>query len=255
MANLATVGAVIADVAREVGLGPISVDPFASADPNVAQLIGLLKAAGNDLATEYAWPTLIFEHSFSVVSGQTTYPVPDGFRRMLNQTGWNTSMQEPVCDPVTPQLWQYLKYAEGGGMRLRVVMEVTSRALKLMEPLPAADTEISFKYLSHQWVQSASGTLSSEAHAHTDTVLFDSHLITRALKLRWREAKEFDTSSALLDYARTLAKVKSDEAGPAPVLPLKARYSDLWEPRVIYQPTVQGGGGSGEEGFDNLPLG
>src|ERR1700742_2312284 len=58
-----TAGEIIADVARERGLGVVS-DPYGSQNAQIQQLCGLLKSGGRKLVFERDWTYLIAEYVF-----------------------------------------------------------------------------------------------------------------------------------------------------------------------------------------------
>lgn len=73
----------------------------------------------------------------------------------------------------------------------------------------ASDGGVTWAYVG----ASGAGTVA----ANGDVVNLDSHLMSRALKLAWLEAKGLDTSAAAADYNQTLAAA-SDEDSQGPTL-------------------------------------
>jgi hypothetical protein len=220
-----TAGTIINDVAVEVGLAAVS-DPFASTDPLFVMLVRLLKVAGRDLALERHWQQLVREATIATTGADSgVYDLPSDFVSMVDQSGWDRTNDRELSGPVSPQVWQYRQAVAVDPVR--VEFRVAQNQIQLWPQPPAEGLTIAFEYRTRMWVQ-ASGSSEPDKDAPTataDTVLFDPHLITRALKVRFLEAKGMDTAAALADYQRTLRVVAGTE--PAPVLDLNgARYGE-----------------------------
>ena len=153
-----TAGEVIADAAGELGLGtydPATFDPWASSDPNIMQMIALLKSAGRYLVHERDWTYLRGEHTFNTVAGQAAYDFPVGMINMIDQTYWVRSTRLPMGGPLSPQEWQYLK-ARLVGVTLTLLFRPMNKQMYIF---PDTNTpgglEVAFEYQSGNWVMPA----------------------------------------------------------------------------------------------------
>jgi hypothetical protein len=214
-----TAGEVVSDASVEIGLSPIA-DPFSSNDPNVVQLCQLLKSLGRDLINQRNWSYLRKEYGFTTVQGQSYYPLPPDFRRMIDQTWWNRTNRLPVGGPLSPQEWQYLR-ARLVGVVFNVLFRPDAGQIQLY---PVGTTpggqDIYFEYESKFWVSSAATptVLGYDAPTTSDQLVwFDPLLLTRGLKYKMLQAKGFDTSAAAQDYFSTLESIKGSDS-PAPVV-------------------------------------
>lgn len=213
-----TVGQIINDVALELGL-PFTEgsDPFAATDRNITQLVSLLNVVGSDLARRFPWSQFQTEHTFSTVDGQATYDLPAGFGRLMDQSGWDRTTSFPLGGPVSAQGWQSLK-ALGTTATLAPLFRIRGRVLDL-HPTPSSVETVALEYITAHWV-AATGEMSptqSRVEVVTDEVWLDAHLVGRALKLRFLEAKGFPADSAMRDYEDAYSMATGGD-GAAPVL-------------------------------------
>lgn len=236
MARFDTAVDILNDVAVEVGLASVS-DPFASQNALWVQLVRLLKTAGRDLvsAREGGWQHLVREATITTQVGDTgVYAVPSDYVSLTDQTARETTNQRLLSGPRSAQEWQYLKAS--GAVSVYPQFRIAQSQVWLWPQPPQAGLVVRFEYRSRNWVQSSGATAPDRdaPTASSDTLLFDPHLLSRALILRWKEAKGLDTSAALADYQRALDSVIGQE--PGKVLPVGG-------PRAtIAGPTVPDGG-------------
>ena len=223
-----TAGEVIADAAGELGLGtydPATFDPWASSDPNIMQMIALLKSAGRSLTRERNWTYLRGEHTFTTVAGVSAYDYPPGFLNMIDQTGWVRSTRLPMGGPLSPQEWQYLK-ARLVGVTLTLLFRPMNRQMFIFPDNPTpGDQQVAFEYQSGLWSAAdpaATFPTADAPTARTDTLWFDTLLLSRRLKLDFLKAKGFDTTTVLQDYKSAFELVSNDDT-QAPILSLSKK--------------------------------
>ena len=77
--------------------------------------------------------------------------------------------------------------------------------------------DINFEYQSTNWVSDGQPTpaLSDTVTSGSEVVLFDRTLITRYLKLKWLQAKGFDTSKPQDDFNLVFGSITSKDKGNA----------------------------------------
>lgn len=207
-----TAGTIINRAAVQVGLAAFA-DPYSSTDANAVLLRELLETLGQELVSVRDWSGLVRDASIVTVAGQTSYPLPDDYDRLADQTAWNRSTTWPMS-PVSQRLDQ----------ELRVLSEtsVTRTPFRLQDSTialtadPGVGTLLVLRYLSRNWVIGAGSTgADREAPEQSaDVPAFDPLLLIAGLKHRWLEAKGFDTTASLAAYADRLTSAKaSDTAG------------------------------------------
>lgn len=223
MAIFDTAATIISQAARELSLVSADItNPYASTnDPNILLLTSLLTSAGKDIIREHNWSQSLLLKTFTTGAGTSTYDPPADFIRMVNQTGWNRTSRFPLGGPLSPQEWEFIT-ATGNGITTRLLFRFRNRKMEFVNgaSTPGSQT-VAYWYMSSYWVQATGETAGNKAKptAATDTILFDSHLMVQALKLKYREEKGFDTTAAQRNYDRALAAVMRDDQ-PAPVLSL-----------------------------------
>jgi hypothetical protein len=228
-----TVAEIVSDAAIEEGLilAPVD-DPFASVDPNIIQLLAMLKSAGRSVVRERGWSHLTKEHTFQTVNGQAIYPLPADFREMVDQSGWNRTTRFQMGGPINAELWQYAKAVTIAGT-LQPWARFQGGNLSFT-PTPVAVETIAFEYRTWFWVKphgQPDPSLDAPAAA-TDVVCLNHALMVCALKLAWEKAKRLDTTTAQADYDRALAAAMNEDS-PSPEVPIggggeKTPAKDVW---------------------------
>jgi hypothetical protein len=212
---------IVQDAAVEMGLQqPTSV--YATAELIPQQLGSLLNLTGQMLVKRRVWRHLFREAKITTTSGQGSYPLPADFARPISQTEWDTINHWPMLGPETPQQWQYLKsglISSGPRQQFRFVgnnIEVWP------VPGPSALT-MSYYYVSKWWAIAADGTtMKPKCTKDDDTTIFDDRLMISGLKLRFYQAKQFDTGSFAADFQNNLDDAIAQDSG-APILSLSRR--------------------------------
>lgn len=215
----ATANTILNRVAAEVGLDQAD-NPFESTDKSFIQMKTLLNIAGDELADLWNWQFLIKEHSITtVVPGDDgDYDFPSNYLRMVNQTHWETTNQRPLIGPLSPQEWQYLTNCDVTSA-LDVSFRLRDGNFSIFPQPPENGLIITFEYISRNWVlDSTTGTTYvSSCTLGADTPLYDRTLLSRMLKVKWLEAKNFDTTKAQADLDQAFAMLTQSDKG-APVL-------------------------------------
>jgi hypothetical protein len=192
---------VINQVANEVGLAaPPSFDPTTSTDPAFIQLTALLTSAGQELYGMNDWNILQKTYQITTHAIDTgIYALPPDYGYMIDQTGWNPTNRLPLGGPLTPQNWEYLVRT---GLSVNTIYVSFKIAQGQFETLPVPPQEggiITFEYISRWWVAvTGAPTIPAQDSVQlaTDVILFEPILIEKLLKMRFLEAKGFDTTAA-----------------------------------------------------------
>jgi hypothetical protein len=182
--KFANVAYVMNSALSEMGLPVPSSGQFVgSQDQTVVQMLGLLSSAGQDLCTMFDWQFLHKTFTLNLVVGQTLYPLPADWNGFVNDTFWNNTTRLPLIGPVPPSIWRMLNQIE------------------LYNPAQATDM-CQADYYSRGWLQDSTNPTIYRDNAQNDSdiLLLDSRLLVLLLKLRWREAKKFDTTTELQDF-------------------------------------------------------
>ena len=220
MARQETANTIINRAALEVGLSTVS-DPVADADKSFIQLTGLLTAAGQELVELHQWQVLRQEIEFTtaVPSDDGIYTLPTDFSYMIDQSGWDQTNKAPVTGPLSPQDWSYLVGRDLVSQTIYSSFRIVENKLELFPQPPADGIVFRFEYISRYWIQQAGENSPDEdtIQIGTDVVLFEPILVIKFLKVKFLEAKGFDSSAARLEF-ETIFQSRTGKDVGAPIL-------------------------------------
>lgn len=219
--TLASANDILNRVAAEIGVTPVE-DPYSSQNPSFMKMRYLLNTAGEELVEAHPWEQLLKQHQIITADGDTgSYPLPDDFAYIINQTGWERSQRVPLGGPMTSVDWAYLKGRDFSSNSLYVSFRFAEGDFKVYPGPPPVGLDINFEYMSTRWVRSATAdpefTYDSEVTTGDQVPLYNRTLITRYLKLKMLEATGFDTTKAQEDFNQIFTFLTGTEKG-APVL-------------------------------------
>lgn len=202
-------------VAAETGLTPVP-DPYADQAQHFMQMRYLLQTCGEELTLAYPWEWQVTSHSILTLALDTgNYDLPADFLQMIDQTHWERSQNVPVFGPLSPQDWTYLLGRDLVSSTIYATFRIKENKFSLFPQPPPAGLDINFEYQTKNWVSDGqpTPTLTDVVTSGSEIVLFDRTLITRMLKLKWLEAKGFDTSKAQDDFNQVYGSVTGKDKG------------------------------------------
>lgn len=211
-----TAATIINQAASECGLTAVE-DPYASTDPAFIQLRNILTSSGRELLGLHEWQKMMRTHTFTTTT-DTEYPLPDDFGYMIDQTYWDRTNRMPLGGPLSPQDWSFLI---GGNITLGTVyvtFRVVEGVMRLLPDPPGAGHDIRYEYICKNWVLDKDGTTYKDApEDKDDVILYESILAVKFLKLRFLEAKGFDTSAAMEQFTNVFMQWTGKDVS-APIL-------------------------------------
>lgn len=223
MARWDDAGTIINDAAVEVGLTAVT-DPFASNDPAFVQLCRLLTSAGRELLGLHQWQKFVATHQITTTALDTgEYPLPDDFLYIIDQTGWTPTNRLPLGGPLSAQDWSFIVGSDWNQYTIYVSFREFDGSFWIQPNNPVPEgIEITFEYITNTWAEDSSSVRLNRVTASDDIVFFPPVLIMKMLKLRFLEAKGFDTTAALGQFNTALATwLPKDKS--APVLSMSNR--------------------------------
>ena len=220
---MASVLEVIQSVASELGLFPVPGVAIGAADNIAKQLTALYTACGQMLVRRRVWRWLLRQHTFNIIEGTPSYPLPADFARPISQTEWDRGAQWPMIGPMTPQQFQFLQsgiISIGPFYKFRLsqsnieVLPVTTPA----DPQnPAVVTQAVFNYISNGWVEHVNDQAITEylyaPKDDIDVAVFDERLMIAAIKMRFYQAKGFDSEAYSADFNTLLEDAIAQDSG------------------------------------------
>ena len=219
MARFQTANDIINRVLVEVGLSPVP-DAYASADPAVVQLQYLLNTAGQELIEEYPWAVLTRSKQITTQLGDSgSYALPDDYAYMIDQTGWERSQNVALMGPLSAQQWTYLLGRDLVNSTIYASFRLFDNTFNLFPQPPPVGLDVNYEYISRNWVKAGNqaNTYRDNVQVSSDVALYPPILISRLLKLRFMQARGFDTTLANNEYDNALQTWKGKD-NSAPIL-------------------------------------
>ena len=202
-------------VAAEVGLSPVA-DPYADGAQHFLQMRHLLQTAGEELTLAYAWEWQHSEHQITTLALDLgDYALPADFLQMVDQTGWERSSNVPLLGPLSAQDWTYLLGRDLVSQTIYASFRIKDGMFSIFPQPPPAGLDINFEYQSTNWISDGAPTptLTDTLSSGSEIVLFDRTLITRYLKVKWLQAKGFDTTKPQDDFNLVFGAITSKDKG------------------------------------------
>ena len=212
--------------ALELGLvqspGELGEDIYTSTDANLIQLTRLLKKCGRDLVSEAEWTHLRKEFCIltpdaaaSVAAQQSAwgaFMLPNDWKEMIQQSGWNRTTRLPMRGPLSEQEWQFLSARNTG-----VVLNVLFRPMQgLMFLYPStnipANQEIAMAYKSAWWVQNTAW-LANPSLLWTPNTIYNAGAV-----IGWGPPAGTYTRPFISSFYRCVRPGTSGAVGPDPTL-------------------------------------
>jgi hypothetical protein len=230
-----SVNDIINRAAIEMGLWEeAQADVLAMDDGNARQLRYLLDGVGQELVRMYPWEQLHSEHSITTDAADSgDYTLPSDFGYIVPQTEWNRTDDLPVIGTASPQEWQYLEGRDLQSTTVYIHFRLQAGKFSIYPNSPVPDDKnIYFEYIRDTWLSNAAGnTYYQEVQIASDLVEFDRRLAVAFLKVKFLEAKGFDSQKPRDDF-NDLYEAITGQSKSAPILNLSGRrpgfaYLDL----------------------------
>ena len=190
-------------VAAEVGL-TVDGDPYSSTEDHFVQMTYLLQTCGEELALAHPWEFLTEEHQITTAIATNPlgeYTLPTDFHYMIPQTGWERNDNVPLFGPLSAQDWTYLLGRDLTSGTIYASFRLKEGLFALYPTPPTDGLDINFEYQRTTWVLDVDTTTEKiNLVTGLDKPLYDRTLITRMLKMKFLEAKGFDTTKAQGDF-------------------------------------------------------
>jgi hypothetical protein len=209
MTNEATLQGVVENACNLLSL-PKPVDVAGSSDPNIVLMRTAANLSSLEMLNAYEWSQLTKMASLTVFTtdppsaSQATekaYDLPQDFYRFIDQTQWNAAMRFPAVGPVGPQGWMtYMVFPISANFTL--TWQIRQGKIYFLNPPQSPGQDFRFMYLSRALVQDADNAnlYKNLASKNGDKFQLDGLLMTLMTRVKWLEAKSFDSSAAVRDY-------------------------------------------------------
>jgi hypothetical protein len=153
----------------------------------------------------YTGATITFE--------KVKYDLPSDYESAVPRTMWDLSKHWEMLGPESPQQWEWLLsgfISTGPRIRWRLLG-------KYFQIWPGVSTNelLGYEYRSKGWAESDTGTVKNSFTADTDTCIYPDRLMVLATKLKYFEAKGFDTTAMYRNYIEEFEIVRAQDMSAA----------------------------------------
>ena len=153
----------------------------------------------------YTGATITFE--------KVKYDLPSDYESTVPRTHWDKSKHWEMLGPESPQQWEWLLsgfISTGPRIRWRLLG-------KYFQIWPGVSTNelLGYEYRSKGWAESDTGTVKNSFTADTDTCIYPDRLMVLATKLKYFEAKGFDTTAMYRNYIEEFEIVRAQDMSAA----------------------------------------
>lgn len=196
---------------------------LASTSPDVIQLVELLNQEGRSLSQRHDWQALTFEASFTTVAVESQGTLASiigatqGLRKVVNDTIWDRTTQQPVFGPLSKKNWAGQKALTLTGPYPQ--FRIRGNTLRFY-PVPTAGDTCYFEYISDRWCTDVAGTaFQSNVAADTDVLLVSDEVALAGLEWRWLRKKGLNYAEEFANYEGLVASAIAND-GAKPVVRL-----------------------------------
>jgi len=126
------------------------------------------------------------------------YALPSDYDSIVPRTQWDKSKHWEMLGPESAQQWEWLLsgfISTGPRIRWRLLGNYFQ-----IWPGYSANENLGFEYRSKGWALSAAGAVKNSFTVDTDTCIYPDRLMVLSTKLKYFQAKGFDTTALYRDY-------------------------------------------------------
>lgn len=188
---------------------------FDSQDETALLMGSLANLAGILLADNFNWQHLQETFTINPDGVNTSYPLPVDFGCMVDNTGWSYAIRRPVI-VLNAQQWASISAWLSQSFFINPACRINKDQLEFLSPPPAGG-KITFQYRVANWVIDGKDNTKTKQFLsdNADIPRFDWLMMVMAIKLKWQEQKQMDTTSTQSDLNdRYLQLTQKDEIAP-----------------------------------------
>ena len=133
-----------------------------------------------------------------VIFQKVKYGLPPDYYSTVNRTHWDKSKRWEMLGPESAQQWEWLLsgYISTGP---RIRWRLLGKYFQIWPGTNGGEL-LGFEYRSKAWAEAADGTPKNSFTADDDTCIYPDRLMVLSTKLKYFEAKGFDTTALYRDY-------------------------------------------------------
>lgn len=182
------------------------------------QGVGIPNATYVTAVTGTSTLTINYQPTEAQVGGQlifqkVKYGLPSDYYSTVNRTHWDKSKRWEMLGPESPQQWEWLLsgYISTGP---RIRWRLLGQYLQIWPGMNGGEL-LGFEYRSNAWAYNALGVPKTSLTADTDTCIYPDRVMVLGTKLKYFEAKGFDTTALYRDYLAELETAMAQDMAAA----------------------------------------
>ena len=214
-----SVSTILSDSLAAIGVD-VPTSFVGNTDLRAVQSLALLKEAGLELLRAYPWEFLTKPFTITTVIDTDFYALPEDYEYFVMQTQWDRTNHWPLLGPKSAQEWAWLKgglISQGPRARYRIY-----NGYFWLHPVPGAEVTIAMDYISNTWLDNGTYSIAAD----TDLPLFDSRLLKKLFKIKYRMAKGLDAALDIKDFTNLMFSISGNSMS-APKLSMSPRISPI----------------------------
>ena len=135
------------------------------------------------------------------------YSLPSDYESLVPRTMWDKSKHWEMLGPEDAQQWEWLLsgYISTGP---RIRWRLLGAYFQIWPGMSTAEY-LGFEYRSKGWAAAADGTVKNSFTVDTDTCIYPDRLMVNATKLKYFEAKGFDTTAMMRNFLTEMEAAKA----------------------------------------------
>ena len=141
------------------------------------------------------------------------YALPSDYESIIPRTQWDRSKRWEMLGPEDAQQWELMLsgYISTGP---RIRWRLLGSYFQIWPGLSATES-LSFEYRSNGWAADSGGTAKGSFTVDTDTCIYADRLMVNMTKMKYFEAKGFDTTALVRDFANQLEHAMATDRSAA----------------------------------------
>jgi hypothetical protein len=141
------------------------------------------------------------------------YPLPADYDSTIPRTHWDKSKHWEMLGPTDAQQWEWLLsgYISTGP---RIRWRLLGNTFQIW-PGVSTNELLGYEYRSQAWAEAADGTPKNSFTADSDTCIYPDRLMVLSTKLKYFEAKGFDTTAMFRNYMTELETILAQDMSAA----------------------------------------
>lgn len=141
------------------------------------------------------------------------YPLPADYSSTIPRTHWDKAKHWEMLGPTDAQQWEWLLsgYISTGP---RIRWRLLGNTFQIW-PGVSTNELLGYEYRSYAWAESSSGVAKNSFTEDTDTCIYPDRLMVLMTKLKYFEAKGFDTTAMYRNYMTELETVLAQDMSAA----------------------------------------